>query len=295
MLAAGGEPGVTDVVRTTGTPIEDSDEPGILRHFAITPTVNSGLDATVVFHYDESDLNGLEESELVLYVDDCSGWSEVASTLDQEANTVTGSALDSLCEVALSTFGVVSNLVQGLDVTTEGTAVNVSWRLMNPVPVERLAIYRVVGESRTPYLVDDAVVTLRGRTYSFTDTGGDPGSQCAYRVAVLNEGNPQVLFETGGVTVPMAVFDLEQNSPNPFNPVTEIAYSLPETGHVVLDIYDAAGRHVHRLVDAVQPAGSHRVKWHGVDRSGAAVGSGAYFYQLTTEGSVATKKMLLLK
>ena len=105
IYAAGAAPGSTEVVRTTGSPVQKSAEDGISRHFAITPAVNTGLDATVVFHYDAGDLNGFEENGLVLYVDDCSGWAESVSTIDEEANTVTGYGIESLCRLTLSTAG----------------------------------------------------------------------------------------------------------------------------------------------------------------------------------------------
>ena len=103
-----------------------------------------------------------------------------------------------------------------------GSAVNVSWELNSPIPVERLVIHRLVGEYRVPQLLADAEVSVRGTTYSFSDAQGSPGTRCAYRVSVLQDGTPLTLLETKAVTIPAVVFSLEQNSPNPFNPVTEI-------------------------------------------------------------------------
>ena len=58
------------------------------------------------------------------------------------------------------------------------------------------------------------------------------------------------------------------NYPNPFNPRTTIAFSLPEAGRVRLDIYDVAGKLVRALVDADVPGGVSRIAWDGTDASG---------------------------
>ncbi|MCP4573624.1 MAG: T9SS type A sorting domain-containing protein, partial [bacterium] len=295
MMAAGAAPGATEVVRTTGLPVDKDAADGILRNFAVTPTVNTGLDATVVFRYDETELNGIEEFALVLYANDGSGWAMQVSTLDSGANTVTGIALDSFSQLTLGVAGVVAAQLQSTDVSTTGTEVSVTWSLLDPIPVEDFQPYRLVGVDRRPVPLEDAVITVNGSSYGFTDRGSEPGIVCSYRVDVSLVGQVQTLFETQPVEIPAQKFNLGQNFPNPFNPVTDIAYNLPKSGHVTLDIYDVAGRHVDRIVDAVQDAGPQKVVWKGVDRAGNPVASGTYFYRLNTDTYGETRKMLLMK
>jgi hypothetical protein len=89
---------------------------------------------------------------------------------------------------------------------------------------------------------------------------------------------------------------LRQNVPNPFNPVTTICYVLPEGGdRVLLEIFDAAGRHVRTLIDGYRDGGSQSVAWGGDDEKGRTVASGIYFYRLVTARSRDTKRMVLLK
>jgi hypothetical protein len=90
-------------------------------------------------------------------------------------------------------------------------------------------------------------------------------------------------------------FRLEQNVPNPFNPVTEILYEIPATGRVALEVYDVQGHLVRTLVDAVRNGGSHVATWDGRDAYGREVPTGVYFYRLSAEGFEGTRKMLLLK
>lgn len=84
-------------------------------------------------------------------------------------------------------------------------------------------------------------------------------------------------------------------SPNPFNPVTEIAYGLPERGHVALRVYNVAGKLVRVLVDGEVDGGYHAATWDGRDDRGEAVGSGVYFCRMEAEGFEEAAKMVLLK
>jgi hypothetical protein len=89
--------------------------------------------------------------------------------------------------------------------------------------------------------------------------------------------------------------DLAQNRPNPFNPKTLIAFSLPEASDVRLEIYDVAGRKVTTLVDRHLTAGPHSYEWDGRNQNGERVASGVYFYRLSTAERDLSKKMVLLK
>jgi hypothetical protein len=103
------------------------------------------------------------------------------------------------------------------------------------------------------------------------------------------------------VAVPLpavpAVASLGPNRPNPFNPRTEIVFAIPEAGQVSLRVYDAAGRLVRTLLDAVLPAGPGAVSWDGRDQAGRAVASGVYLCRLRTAAgeSPPARRMLLVR
>ena len=91
-------------------------------------------------------------------------------------------------------------------------------------------------------------------------------------------------------------FFLGANYPNPFNPATHIDFALPAPAAVELKIYDILGQHVRTLVaDEQHPAGFYSVVWDGKDRQRRDVGSGIYFYRLSTLALQRTGKMTLLK
>ena len=85
-------------------------------------------------------------------------------------------------------------------------------------------------------------------------------------------------------------YSLLQNHPNPFNPVTNISYSIPRSGEVSLKIYNLLGEEVASLVDGHQPTGEYQTEWDASN-----ISSGIYFYRLQAGDFVKTRKMVLLK
>jgi len=85
-------------------------------------------------------------------------------------------------------------------------------------------------------------------------------------------------------------FMLYQNYPNPFNPATQISYQIPTASHVVLTVYDIAGREIKVLVNDSQLAGNHTIELNAGDLS-----SGIYLYKLQADGLTQTRKFTLIK
>ncbi len=88
---------------------------------------------------------------------------------------------------------------------------------------------------------------------------------------------------------------LEGIYPNPFNPKTEIRFSLSNPGHARLAIYDIVGRQVRLLSSGVQEAGRFTHVWSGNDDSGREVSSGVYFVRLETEQVSEGKRLVLIR
>lgn len=86
------------------------------------------------------------------------------------------------------------------------------------------------------------------------------------------------------------VFELNENYPNPFNPVTDISFDLPAGCHVSLEIFNTLGQKIETVVDEYLEAGQHSVQWHAERFS-----SGVYLYRLSADKYVKTRKMILLK
>ena len=114
-------------------------------------------------------------------------------------------------------------------------------------------------------------------------------------------GNPDVCrgLELAGFTPATAVavgegaaagLELGQNSPNPCQGTTTVAYSLAQPGRVALNVYDARGRLVRSYVDESQDKGGHQVV---LDFEGLP--SGAYFYSLESDREKVWKRCVLVR
>jgi len=91
------------------------------------------------------------------------------------------------------------------------------------------------------------------------------------------------------------VFSLAQNFPNPFNPYTQINYTITESSYVTLGIYDVSGHLVRVLFEGTRAAGRYSKLWDGRDESGRLATSGVYFYRLVAGSFAETRKMVFLQ
>ena len=120
-----------------------------------------------------------------------------------------------------------------------------------------------------------------------SSTGGPVGDPRWMGVdpSTLGNGNEVIANE----------FTLKQNYPNPFNPTTDIAFTLEQSSNVNLTIFNVLGQKVKVLANDNKVAGTHTLRWNGLDEMGASVPTGLYFYTLTSGEKSITKKMALMK
>jgi hypothetical protein len=91
-------------------------------------------------------------------------------------------------------------------------------------------------------------------------------------------------------------YSLSQNYPNPFNPIAKIKFDVPAChsseswNPVILKVYDVMGREVQTLVNESLKPGTYEATFDG-----SQLTSGVYFYKLSANGFVKTKRMILIK
>ncbi|MBX7045982.1 MAG: PQQ-binding-like beta-propeller repeat protein [Ignavibacteria bacterium] len=151
----------------------------------------------------------------------------------------------------------------------------------------------------------------------FTHTWGTSLTQRGDRCAALQsiDGNStsefiggcrdgRIFCFSGGQNLPIGIspsstnvpdkFLLEQNFPNPFNPTTNINYSIPFDSKVLIKIFDMTGKEIKEIVNELQKAGSYSINFNASEFA-----SGTYFYKITALNSrnnfTSTKKMILVK
>ncbi len=140
---------------------------------------------------------------------------------------------------------------------------------------------------------------------SATVEGAQPGERLTFRVnglAASVEGNTsfndrensQITVRASGSNPVPNDYALLQNYPNPFNAGTVIPFTMKDASEWTLTVYNIMGQTVQTF-EGFDAPGTVRVNWNGLDRNGANVPSGVYFYRVTTATWSATKKMTLLK
>ena len=142
---------------------------------------------------------------------------------------------------------------------------------------------RICFQDSVSYRVDSTSPCLPGNNQFNTRIGSDA------EICVVTDINDDDML-----SLPMSPA-LYQNYPNPFNPATTISFDLPTKAHVTIEIINALGQTIRTVADQTLPAGEHRVMWNGRTESNTIAGSGVYFYRLTADDFVLSKKMLLLK
>jgi glucose/arabinose dehydrogenase len=83
---------------------------------------------------------------------------------------------------------------------------------------------------------------------------------------------------------------LEQNFPNPFNPTTNIQYTIPRAGYVRLAVFNLLGQEVAHIFEGMQSAGTYEVTFNKEQ-----LPTGIYFYRIQAPGFVETRKMIITK
>lgn len=164
----------------------------------------------------------------------------------------------------------------------------------------RVKIFRQTADTMFAAGIPVSTSEFKATTYEwYTSESKFPVFGISYLEINVN-GNltvdKQVDFNTGTTTdvdynnSSINNFALEQNFPNPFNPETNIKYSINSNQFVSLKVYDVLGNEIADLINEEKSAGVYEVKFNGSELS-----SGIYFYRLQTGGLTETKKMILMK
>lgn len=304
--ASGGDPGSTSVIRKTGTYLVANSNESIERYFQITPSNNSGLDATLTFYYDTSELNLLEESTLVLFRStDLVSWEQKNGSVDVNLNKIT---LNNVNEFSYWTAASINSplLVEMGTFTSQfiNEKMIIKWTTISELnnygfEIQRTSVFPpphfenipgVKNGWETIGFVQSDGNSIRGKDYRFIDETISFGTYY-YRLKIIdNDGSYSYSkIISSEVSIP-SVTELFQNFPNPFNPETNIKYSLSESGFVKLNLYSITGELLSQLVNEYKTAGRYIVKFNSDN-----LPSGIYYYRLTVNEFSLTKKLLIQK
>jgi len=207
------------------------------------------------------------------------------------------------------------NLIRGVQQVIRGRyqgSGTVQWRLTGNVgntPVEikqairlgvqeEIQVARLWAASKIDYYLNMIQI------YGEVDELVDAVISFSQKYQILTQYTAFILIEPGsgipaGIATinPTSEFQLAQNFPNPFNPVTSIGYQLGGSGAqpVKITIFNQLGQMVKNLMETRQLPGKYQIEWNGEDNAGLPVSSGLYFYRIETPGFSQTRTMLLLR
>ena len=91
------------------------------------------------------------------------------------------------------------------------------------------------------------------------------------------------------------MFNISQNTPNPFIKRTVIRYQVPKSTKVTINVFDITGRDVKTLIDKLQSPGYYRIEWDGSNNRGRKLSPGVYFYRINTNEYKDVRKLIILR
>jgi flagellar hook assembly protein FlgD len=89
--------------------------------------------------------------------------------------------------------------------------------------------------------------------------------------------------------------EVSPSFPNPAKSAATIDFSIPESGSVGIVIYDSKGNLIRSLEPRNCSSGKNEIIWDGLDKSGAKIPSGAYFYEVRFKDEVQVRSMVVIK
>ena len=171
------ELGETTITRGVAARTGDAHE-GITRYYYIDPTTETGTNATLVFHYSDTELNGCTEENLVLYKSEDSvdgPWTQVTATLDTGAKTLTASVTD----FSWWTAGASDNplLVDLVSFTAQGFGdrVTITWETASEIDTAGFHLWRSTTKDGSYTKITTSLIPAEGSatsgaTYTYSDT-----------------------------------------------------------------------------------------------------------------------------
>ena len=237
-----------------------------------------------------------EDGEIVI-----SAIAEVVSGGIWAINAIRITSNDGSLPVELSSFSALQN---------ESDFAEIQWITQSETEQAGFNILKSESENNDEAVkVNSSIIaaanTASGSEYSFTDVDVDFDNTYYYWLESVSLDNNVKLYGPVSITISRDkddnVPDAEYTDmisavyPNPFNPETNIDFSIKATGNVTLEVYNLKGQRVKTLVNNTVEAGEHSITWYGDTDSGNNASTGVYFIKLQTSEYQQIKKVMMIK
>jgi len=287
------------------------DKVSSVRYCNVTKGDGAGVtDATIKINYDSDD-GVTDYTNLRIAKDDGSGnWVDLGGT--GSANT-TGNITSTTNFTSFSDF-VLANATDGDNSLPVGLSdfqaiagngkVTLKWITESEIDNLGFNIYRSTKYNDQLSMINDQLIPGAGNSsqrhdYEYVDKGLTNGVTYWYKLEDVDySGNTKLHGPVSAIPMKNVIpseFRLYPNYPNPFNPVTTIAYDLPEESYVELIVYNIRGERVKTLLKGFQEVGSYQLSWDGRDQNSEILSSGIYFLQISTGKYLKTNKMVFIR
>lgn len=181
--------------------------------------------------------------------------------------------------------------------------IKLKWSQNSEPDLAHYNIYRNKISGFTPTLADLLAIVDKIQTEYDDIINIESHTVYYYKISAIDNVGNESGFSNQVTVTTLSVIDnslpteyaLNQNTPNPFNPITEIEFSIPINTEVNIVIYDLVGKEVITLVKEYKQVGKYTINWDGRNNAGQLVSGGIYFYKLLTRDFTQTNKMILLK
>ncbi len=292
--------GATTITRGHAVQTNGNNQ-SILRYFDIEPTNNSGLDATLIFHYDDSELNGASELTLRLFRSHGEAtWTEEGGLPDDVANTVTLGGLDAFSRWTLAGAGLLPVELVSFEAQVDGQDVLLRWETVSETNNAGFEIQEISKNVEATYtspeewqvlgFVEGYGTTLEPQTYDYHVETLEPGKH-GFRLKQIDFDGTFAYSPEVEVTIEVpGIYHLSPAYPNPFNPYTRLTLTVAQRQHVRVEVFNVLGRRVALLHDGTLDANTaYRFQFDA-----GTLPSGLYLMQATGERFTATRMATLV-
>jgi hypothetical protein len=203
---------------------------------------------------------------------------------------------------SLGPYVVTADYTDATGVDYDGGQVWVNWMCnmhgaeWNSAAYDSAAFYDPETFSGTYYFTipdthaDGAQIADGDTVWFYCDAYDVVGNYNSFREQAVVAGHTWLAVEQYSHPARPAVFTLNGNYPNPFNPTTTIKFDVALATRVTLKVYNTLGQEVATLVNGRMTPGSYSIPFDASDLT-----SGVYIYRLSASGFSESRKMVVLK
>jgi FlgD Ig-like domain len=197
--------------------------------------------------------------------------------------------------VVITTDDPTGTAISRFDAAPSGASIALTWTVADARELIGFRVERAENDGSFERITPELIQAHGLGEYAFTDADVHAGARYQYRLEVVgaNGSSYEGPRELVGPGAP-AQLELSLGA-NPFHGSLAFILSMPINGHARVDVFDAAGHLVATLLDADQPAGSHRLQWVGTNRGGGHAAAGLYLLRAAAGAETITRRIIKLE